>query len=101
MPVTRRLLSRLGEFLLVAAVVGTLAACGAKGDCDKIVEHTFEIGVAERTMGLSDAQRKQVVEQALAARSEALEQCKKRKPSKQQEECALAATTLSQLAACK
>jgi len=95
------------RLLLVAVLASVLSlACKASrgdgaGDCGKIVDHALEIGIEEQGRGMNDDQRAKLVERVSARRAEAVEACKKRKPSKREEQCALAAATLAEMNACK
>jgi hypothetical protein len=90
---------RLLLLVLVAALAGT--GCGYEADCQKIVEHTFKIGIVEKTQGMNEAQKKRFIEDAMARRPAAVKNCKERKPSKADVDCALAARTMAELAECK
>jgi hypothetical protein len=71
------------------------------GDCVKIVDHMLEIGISEDSQGMSPEQKDALVAEKTALREQAIDACKKRKLSKQHEECALAATTVDEMNACK
>ncbi len=92
-------MKRIGLVLFGLALAS--GGCKGRGDCEVIVDHTLEIGLAERTVGLTEEQTAKVKEQVMGRRAEAIDQCEKRKPSKNAEKCALAAETLDDIAACK
>jgi hypothetical protein len=68
--------------------------------CEKIVDHTIEVGVREYTAEMDETQKQKFVEDVQSRRSATLKACKKGKPSQEDTDCALAGTTLAEINTC-
>ena len=81
--------------LLLALALAT--GCGAKGNCEVVVDKTIELVAAEAgSTEAIDAARKKLA----ADRDEMVKKCQAQDLSKAAEECAVAAKSLADLAGC-
>ncbi len=81
--------------------VWLLAGCTDYAErCEKIVDHTIEVGVREFTAGMSEADKHKFVQDVESRRAETMKTCEKAKPSQEDEECALQGQALAEINSC-
>jgi hypothetical protein len=80
--------------LFASCFLSLAAACGAEGDCEKVVDHLTALAAKSANV----AEDKKVL--AEAERAKQLQQCKKEGITKKQERCILATTALEELSQC-
>ena len=91
----RKLLA--SSFLAVSLLA---IGCGGGGDCNKAVDHVFDITMKE--MGaLIPADKKGEIEKEMKGQKEkAVKECQEKKYSKKQFDCIMAAKTMNDLGKC-